>query len=94
MEVFLPKNLKFLPKFFAEEIEFILVLAHSHFLSRKRFNTHHFDADVAISFEAGLEWGCPPHLRACADPPETANLRERYFCSAAIQYAKQATTTA
>ena len=56
------------------------------FLSRKtHFNTHHFDADVAISFEAGLECGCPPHLRACADPPETANLRERYFCGAAIQ---------
>ena len=59
------------------------------FLSRKtRFNTHHFDADVAISFEAGLEWGCPPNLRACADPPETANLRERYFCGAAIQSPK------
>ena len=22
-------------------------------------------ADMAISFEAGLECGCPPHLRAC-----------------------------
>ena len=77
---------KFVRKFFAEEIEFILVLAHSHFLSRKtRFNTHHFDADVAISFEAGLKCGCPPILRACADPPETANLQERYFCGAAIQ---------
>ena len=54
--------------------------------SRKtRFNTHHFDADVAISFEAGLKCGCPPILRACADPPETANLQERYFCGAAIQ---------
>ena len=61
------------------------------FLSRKtRFNTHHFDADVAISFEAGLECGCPPILRACADPPETANLREGYFCGAAIHYQKQA----
>ena len=47
----------FLPKKFQAE-EFILVLAHSHFLSRKtRFNTHHFDADVAISFDAGLECG-------------------------------------
>ena len=79
-------------KFFAEEIEFILVLAHSHFLSRKtRFNTHHFDADVAISFEAGLKCGCPPYSRACAEPPETTYLRERYFCGAAIQC--QATTT-
>ena len=78
---FLDVNLQdFVRKFFAEEIEFILVLAHSHFLSRKtRFNTHHFDADVAISFEAGLKCGCPPILRACADPPETANLREGYF---------------
>ena len=60
------------------------------FLSRKTcFNTHHFDADVAISFEAGLKCGCPPILRACADPPETANLRERYFCGAAIQSPKQ-----
>ena len=82
-------------KFFAEEIEFILVLAHSHFLSRKtRFNTHHFDADVAISFEAGLKCGCPPILRACADPPETANLRERYFCGAAIQCQRASTTAA
>ena len=56
------------------------------FLSRKtRFNTHHFDADLAIFSEAGLECGCPPILRACAEPPETANLRERYFCGAAIQ---------
>ena len=72
LEVFCRRSLKF----FAEEL----------FYSRKtRFNTHHFDADVAISFEAGLECGCPPHLRACADPPETANLQERYFCGAAIQ---------
>ena len=72
LEVFCRRSLKF----FAEE----------HFLSRKtRFNTHHFDADVAISFEAGLKCGCPPILRACADPPETANLQERYFCGAAIQ---------
>ena len=28
----------------------------------------------------------PPYPRACADPPETANLREGYFCGAAIQY--------
>ena len=84
---FLDVNLQdFVLKFFAEEIEFILVLAHSHFLSRKtRFNTHHFDADVAISFEAGLKCGGPPILRACADPPETTNLQERYFCGAAIQ---------
>ena len=82
----------FVWKFFAEELEFMLVLAHSHFfIGKTRFNTHHFDADVAISFEAGLEWGCPPHLRACADPPETANLREGYFCGAAIQCQKQAT---
>ena len=60
--------------------------------SRKtRFNTHHFDADVAISFEAGLKCGCPPYSRACAEPPETTYLRERYFCGAAIQC--QATTT-
>ena len=93
---FLDVNLQdFVRKFFAEEIEFILVLAHSHFLSRKtRFNTHHFDADVAISFEAGLECGCPPNLRACADPPETTNLRERYFCGAAIQCQRASTTTA
>ena len=32
----------------------------------------------------------PPYPRACADPPETANLREGYFCGAAIQYQKQA----
>ena len=40
---------------------------------------------MAISFEAGLECGCPPNLRACAEPPETTYLRERYFCGAAIQ---------
>ena len=28
-----------------------------------------------------------PILRACADLPETADFRERYFCGAAIQYA-------
>ena len=62
------------------------------FLSQKtHFNTHHFDADVAISFEAGLKCGCPPYSRACAEPPETTYLRERYFCGAAIQC--QATTT-
>ena len=54
-------------------------------MAKMSIQTHHFDADVAISFEAGLEWGCPPHLRACVDPQETANLREGYFCGAAIQ---------
>ena len=32
----------------------------------------------------------PPYPRACADPPETANLQEGYFCGAAIHYQKQA----
>ena len=78
LEVFCRRSLKF----FAEE---------RFLLAETRFNTHHFDADVAISFEAGLECGCPPILCASADPPETANLRERYFCGAAIQYqSKQA----
>ena len=77
LEVFCRRSLKF----FAEE----LFLENGTYSRKTRFNTHHFDADVAISFEAGLECGCPPHLRACADPPETANLRERYFCGAAIQ---------
>ena len=32
------------------------------------------------------ELECPPILRACADPPETADLQEKCFCGAAIQY--------
>ena len=78
LEVFCRRSLKF----FAEEL---------FLLAETRFNTHHFDADVAISFEAGLKCGCPPYSRACAEPPETTYLRERYFCGAAIQC--QATTT-
>ena len=37
LEVFCRRTWSFLPKFFAEEIEFILVLAHSHFYRESTF---------------------------------------------------------
>ena len=67
LEVFCRRSLKF----FAEEL---------FLLAETRFNTHHFDADVAISFEAGLELvQVPPASSRLRGPPRNRKSSGKVF---------------